>query len=54
MSAFSSYMRQNAYYRKLKSIFEDCCHIIVMQQMPIVEQFAREIRNLPLQAKKWI
>jgi len=31
-----------------------CCHVIVTQQRPIVEQFAPEFRNLPLQAKKRI
>jgi len=28
-----------------------CCHAIVTQQRPIVEQFAPEFRNLPLQAR---
>jgi len=28
-----------------------CCHVIVAQQRPIVEQFAPEFRNLPLQAR---
>ena len=31
-----------------------CCHVIVTQQRPIVEQFAPQFRNLPLQAKKQI
>jgi len=31
-----------------------CCLVIVAQQRPIVEQFAPEFRNLPLQAKKRI
>jgi len=31
-----------------------CWHVIVTQQRPIVEQFAPEFRNLPLQAKKQI
>jgi len=31
-----------------------CCHVVVTQQRPIVEQFAPEFRNLPLQAKKRI
>jgi len=29
-----------------------CCHVIVTQQRPIVEQSAREFYNLHLQAKK--
>jgi len=31
-----------------------CWHVIVTQQRPIVEQFAPEFCNLPLQAKKRI
>ena len=31
-----------------------CCYVIVTQQRPIVQQFAPEFRNLPLQAKKRI
>jgi len=31
-----------------------CCHVIVTQQRPILEQFAPEFRNLPLQAKERI
>jgi len=49
MFAFNSYMRKNAYHHNLKCIFEGslCCHVIVTQQRPIVEQFAPEFRNLP-------
>ena len=31
-----------------------CCRVIVTEQRPIVEQFAPEFRNLPLQAEKRI
>ena len=31
-----------------------CCHVIVTQQRSIVEQFAPEFLNLPLQAKNRI
>jgi len=54
MSAFNSYIRQNVYHRNLKCIFEDLFPLIVTQQRPIVDQFAPEFRNLPLQAEKRI
>jgi len=53
MSAFS-YMGQNAYYRDLKCIFEDVTMLLLRNKGPIIEQFAREFCNLPLQAKKRI
>jgi len=58
MSAFNSYVRQNAYHRNFKWTFKDlfCCHVIATQQRQIVEQSASEFRSLHLQAKernKW-
>jgi len=50
--AFNSYMRQNAYYRDLKCIFADllpCYCYTTNANRPVVEQFAREFRNMPPQ-----
>jgi len=55
--AFNSYMRQNAYYLDLKCIFADllpCYCYATKVNRPVVEQFDREFRNLPLQAKNQI
>jgi len=50
-SAFNSYMRQNAYHRNLKCIFEDLLPYYCYATVAIVEQFAPEFLNLPLQAR---
>jgi len=51
MSAFNSYMRQNAYQRNLKCIFEDLLPCYCYATKAIVEQFTCKFRNLPLQAR---
>jgi len=56
MSAFNSYMRQNAYTADHRDLnwapSKICCYVIVTEQRPIVEQFAPVFRNLSLQAKE--
>ena len=55
LSACDSYMRQNVHHCNFQVHLRSfCCHVIVTQQRPIVEQFAPNFRNLPLQAKKRI
>jgi len=51
-SAFN--MRQNAYHRNLKCIFESFLPCYCYAKRPIVVQFAPAFRNLPLQAEKRI
>jgi len=45
---------KNVNLANLSASSKICCHVIVTQQRPIVEQLAHEFRNLPLQAKKRI
>jgi len=54
MSAFNSHMQQNATDTTRSEPLKICCHVIVTQQTPIVEQCAHKFRNLPLQAKERI
>jgi len=51
MSAFNSYMRQNAYHRNLKCIFEDLLPCYCYATKAIVEQFTCKFRNLSQQAR---
>ena len=48
-SAVNRNMRQNAYHRNLKCIFEDLLPCYCYATEAIVEQFAPKFRNLPLQ-----
>jgi len=52
-----SLMPQKACYHNIKLTYiQICCHVIVTQWRPTVEQSARDFRNPPLQKKKrtWV